>query len=103
MRSERSCIILAPAWIVYPSDMVSQLELQWVGGQIVLLFEVWLIIEAYIVIDESDRHDEGDKSLAIITDNLQQLLFCIGGELFLKIAHDVLQDIAMLGRRSLEA
>lgn len=83
--------------------MVSQLELQWVGVQIVLLLEVRLIIEAYVVIDEGDGHDEGNMPLAIVVDDLQQLLPGMGGELSLKIPHDVLQDIVMLRRGGLEA
>lgn len=85
------------------SGMVSQLELQVVWVQIVLLLEVWLIIEVYVVIDEGYGHDEGDISLAIVVDALQQFLLGIGGELLFKIPHDVLQDIAMFRRRGLEA
>ena len=82
--------------------MVSQLELQRVGVQIVLLLEVRLIKEAYVLIDEGDGHDETNMALAVVTDNLQQLLPGIGGELFFKIPRDVLQDIAMLRHRGLE-
>ena len=67
----------------YPqSSMVSQLELQGVWLQIVLLLKVRLIIEAYVVIDEGYGHDEGDMPLAIEVNDLQQLLLGIGGELF---------------------
>ena len=85
------------------SSMVSQLELQGIGVQIVLLLKVRLIKEAYKVIDEGNGHDEGDIPRAVVIDNLQQFLLGIGGELFLKIPHNVLQDIVMLRRGGLEA
>ena len=85
------------------SDMVSQLKFQGVGVEIVLLPEVWLIVEEHVVIDEGYRNDEGDMSLAIVLDDLEQLPLGIGGELFFEIAHNVLQDIALFRRRGLEA
>ena len=53
------------------SYMVSQLEFQRMRMQVVLPLEIWLMVFAYIVIDERDGHDEGDMPLPIIIDNLQ--------------------------------
>ena len=96
-------MVMVLEWMVYPLAMVSQLELQGMGMQIILLGKIRLIIEPYVVIDEGDGHNEGDVPLAIISDDLQQLLFGIGGELSFKISHGVLQNIAMLRRCGLEA
>ena len=50
--------------------MVSQLELQGVGVKIILLLKVWLISEAFKVIDEGNGHNEGDLALAIVFNDL---------------------------------
>lgn len=92
-----------PAWAVDYSNMVSQLEFQGVRVEIVLLLEVRLIVETYVVIDEGYRNDEGDMPLAIVVDDLKQLPLGIGRELLFEITHNVLQDIAMFRRRGLEA
>ena len=84
-------------------SVVSQLQLQRVGVQVVLPREVRLIVEAHVVVDEGDGHDEGDMPLAIRGDDLQQLRLGIKGELLFEVPHDVLQDIAVLRRRGLEA
>jgi hypothetical protein len=77
-KPEGSIMMVALERVVYPLAMVSQLELQGMGIQIVLLGEIRLIIEPYVVIDEGDGHNEGDVPLAIIIDDLQQLLLGIG-------------------------
>ena len=82
--------------------MVSQLELQGVGVKIVLLVKVWLINKAFKVIDEGNGHDEGNLALAIVLDDLGQLLSGIRGKPFFEIPRDVLQAIVMLRRGSLE-
>ena len=83
--------------------MVSQLELHGVGVQIALVLKVRLIKAAYKMIDEGYGHNEGDVPLAILVDDLGQLLSAIGKKLFLKIPRDVLQAIVMLRRGGLEA
>ena len=60
------------------------------GVEVVLLPEVRLIVEAHVVIDEGYGNDEGDMPLAIVLDDLKQLPFGIGGELFFEIPHNVL-------------
>ena len=73
------------------------------GVKIVLLLKVRLINKAFKVIDEGKGHNEGNLPLAIVFDDLEQLLPGIGSELFLEIPRDVLQAIIMLRRGSLEA
>jgi hypothetical protein len=82
--------------------MVSQPELQGVGVKIILLLKVWLINEAFKVTDEGNGHDEGNLALAIVFNDLVQLLPGIGGELFFEIPRDVLQAMVMLRRCGLE-
>jgi len=50
---------------VIPSDMVSQLELQGMRMEVVLLLQVGLIVFAHVVIDERDRNDKGNGFLTI--------------------------------------
>ena len=79
--------------------MVSQLEFQGMGMQIVLLLKVRLIVFAFVVIDERDRYDEGNGALTIKVDNLEQFLLFIPRELFLEITRDMRQNVGIfLGR-----
>jgi len=48
------------------------------------------------MIDEGNGHDEGDLPLAIVFNDLGQLLSGIRGELFFEIPRNVLQAIVML-------
>lgn len=71
--------------------------------QIVLPLKVRLMRQAHKVIDKGNGHDERNLPLAIVVDDLGQLLPFNTRELFLKISRDMSQDSAMLRRSGLEA
>jgi hypothetical protein len=57
--------------------MISQLQLYGVGMEVILAFQVWLVVFAHIVIHRGDGHNEGDQELPISVNNLQQFFFLI--------------------------
>jgi len=75
--------------------MVPQLQLQWVGVQIILLFQIRLIVFPHVVIDKRDGDYKGNVALRVLADNLQHLFFFIGGKVFLEISHHVLKNVGV--------
>ena len=57
--------------------MIAKLQLHGMGIQIVLLFQVGLVVFAHIVLNQGNGHNERDIALAIEIDCLQQFLFFI--------------------------
>jgi len=82
--------------------MVAELQFQRVGIEIDLLFQVCLIVFPYVMIHESHWHNQGNESLMVFINNLQEFLLLIGGEVFLEVAHDVMKDIGVLRLRWLD-
>jgi len=78
------------------SNVVPQLKLQGVRMQIVLLFEVGLIIFSDIVIDQCDGYDKRNEPLMVVINDLKEFLFFIAGELRLKIPHNVHEYVCIL-------
>ena len=76
--------------------MGAQFKLHWMGIKIGLLFEVWLVVLAHVVVDQSDRHDQGDQLFAIVVEYFEKFLFLIRSQLSFKISHKVLQHIGVL-------
>ena len=70
--------------------MVTELQFDGVGIEIVLLFEVRLIVFSDVVFDERDRNNQGKIFLPIEFNDLEKLLFLIGRKLIFEITHHVL-------------
>ena len=80
-----------------PSNVVSERQFLGVRLQVVLLCQIGLIVFADIVVEQGDRHDQGQEAVAISIYKFQQLSLFGGRELGFEIAQDVLKDILVLG------
>lgn len=75
------------------SDMGPKLQFNRVRIQIRLYFEIGLIVFTYIVIDQGNRNHQGNKTIFVLLETLQEFLFFIRSQLFFKITHNMLKDI----------
>lgn len=76
--------------------MVSQLQFQRMRPQVGLLLEVGLVVFAYIMIEQGDGHNQREVALMKIFDDFQQFLLFVRGNIFLEIAHQVMEYIGVL-------
>ena len=79
----------------HPSCMIPQVQLHRVWMQIVLVFQVRLIVFADIVIDQGDGDDQRHVTLMIHVDDLKHLLFLVAGEVFLEVTQNVHENIGV--------
>ena len=78
--------------------MVSQHKFKRMRVQVVLSFQVRLIVFPHVVVEDCDGDYEGDESFVIAFYDLQQFLLLIGGKMFFEVTHDVREDIGVLSR-----
>lgn len=71
--------------------------------EVVLVLQIRLLVFTDVVTDERDRYDEGNGTLTVKVDNLQQLLFFIRRKLFLEITQDVDHNVGIFPRRRRKA
>lgn len=80
--------------------MVSEHQFERVGCKIVLLSQIWLIKFPHIMIDDDDRHDQGEIFIVVLIDNCEQFLPIVRGQGLLEVPGDMLKHIRILLNRS---
>ena len=78
--------------------VISEFQINRVRFQVNLCAEVWLAVFSGIVIDQCDRHDEGNKALTILLNDFKEFLLLIWSQLFLEISHQVVQHVGIFPR-----
>ena len=60
--------------------MVAELQLQRVGVEIDLLFQVGFVVLPDVVVDKRHRNDQGDKFPAVLVDEIDEFPLLAGGD-----------------------
>ena len=81
--------------------MIPQLQFHRVRVQIKLLLQIRLLIFPHIVINQGNRHDQGQLTPAVSVDDFQQLLLFVAAQLLLEISQQVIKDVGVFADRGL--
>ena len=76
--------------------MVTELQLQWMGIEIDLLFQIGLAVFPHKMVYKNHRNNQWDESLAVLVNDFHEFLFLIGREVLLEMAHYMVQDVGVL-------
>ncbi len=75
--------------------MIPELQLQRMRVQVVLLFQVGLVIFSHIVVDQGDGHDQGQVAPPVMLNNIEQFLLFVRRQILLEIAQQVIQHVGV--------